>query len=615
MTQPAEPVTSGDHPPKPKFALTVGIIGHRPNRLPAKKADLDALSTNIEAALQAVAESARAAHARYDAYFDGGPELTLVSALAEGADRIAAHAAISLGFTLDAPLPFPQEIYEGDFPSTVAEFGGLLSHPRTRAVLALPGRKTPGLAPGARDAEAERAYEAVGLTVLGQSDVVLAIWDGKASAGRGGTTEMLQTAIRAGLPIIYVDANAQAPTKIIWEAVAFTSAAVEVIEEIPTRNLAALSDIVDTLVRPPANKDERNNLTAYFNEKRGRQRMRLEFPLLMALAMVRPIRRTDCQAPNPDVLAGGFAATTKKIAMPRQGLVLAGAFGWADALGVYFAQTFRGAFILSFAFGALAVLIAAVSLFFPALKWLFVLIEVLCISAVLINTYYANKRQLKRRWVEPREIAERLRVALPLWALGTRPNSFSGEEPSWTGWYVRALIRQQGMRSGSLAQSDAAREMLTDLLEDQCSYHRDVTAPRMKKLHDRLEGAGEHLFYSTLMIAALYLFFYFVAYRWTAAVELSEKHHELVKHAVAAISATFPAIATASYGIRVTGDFEGIALRSERTHAALARLLQQIAGDPPDLGTLRARARAGADAMLGDVSSWRLAAESRSLTL
>ena len=54
------------------------------------------------------------------------------------------------------------------------------------------------------------------------------------------------------------------------------------------------------------------------------------------------------------------------------------------------------------------------------------------------------------RWVEAREVAERLRTALPLWALGLRPAFFPGEEPTWTGWYARAAVRMQGLRAGNL---------------------------------------------------------------------------------------------------------------------------------------------------------------------
>ena len=45
------------------------------------------------------------------------PDLRLVSALAEGADRIAAKAALEAGWTLEVVLPFATEEYEQDFDS------------------------------------------------------------------------------------------------------------------------------------------------------------------------------------------------------------------------------------------------------------------------------------------------------------------------------------------------------------------------------------------------------------------------------------------------------------------------------------------------------------------
>src|SRR5204863_8758085 len=127
---------------------------------------------------------------------------------------------------------------------------------------------------------------------------------------------------------------------------------------------------------------------------------------------------------------------------------------------------------------AIAVVLAALSLLTPP-KWFFVTAEVMCICAVLVNTMVGHRRDWHRRWVQPREVAERLRVALPLWALCTRPVSFPGEEPSWIGWYVRALVRQLGLRSGSLIgeQWTKAKESVTLLLIGQCEYHMTITSP------------------------------------------------------------------------------------------------------------------------------------------
>ena len=68
--------------------------------------------------LDALAREAVTAHGKYKELFASDPPLlSLVSTLAEGADHIAAEAALSRGFVLDAPLPFAVETYSTDFKS------------------------------------------------------------------------------------------------------------------------------------------------------------------------------------------------------------------------------------------------------------------------------------------------------------------------------------------------------------------------------------------------------------------------------------------------------------------------------------------------------------------
>jgi hypothetical protein len=84
---------------------------------------------------------------------------------------------------------------------------------------------------------------------------------------------------------------------------------------------------------------------------------------------------------------------------------------------------------------------------------------------------------------------------------------------------------------------------------------------------------------------------------------------------VAALTAGLPALATATYGIRVIGDFAGISRRSERTHHGLSRQAKALKDAAPNLRVARVRVRAAADVMLGDVAGWRLSAESRGLAI
>src|SRR6185437_8618831 len=52
--------------------------------------------------------------------------LRILTALAEGADRLVAEVALEEGHELLVPLPLEPADYERDFPDTVAEFHSIL---------------------------------------------------------------------------------------------------------------------------------------------------------------------------------------------------------------------------------------------------------------------------------------------------------------------------------------------------------------------------------------------------------------------------------------------------------------------------------------------------------
>lgn len=659
----------GDHPPKPRLALTVGVIGHRPNRLPKDSEALGKLSNAIKSALEAVAKAATAAYCEHKKYFEGGPDLTIVSALAEGVDRMAVRAAFcskEFKFWLDAPLPFSRNLYEMDFANTagaVDEFDELLNHEKKRAVLWLPGRKTPNLKKDERDIAAERSYESGGLTVLSQADLILAVFDGKGSAGRGGTAEILTATARSGTPIILLNPNTPEHIQIRWSGLdkyPVSLNSIDDLTEYPFKE-ATIQDLVTKLVRPPKGS-ERESLKSYLSaEYRGRVK-RFAYPLLL-LAFDReygqPIwewlktkhrskltfsrfqrlwqrskRRLSAMFPDPQpqVSASQYASLCADVGGGDVG-ILADAYGWADAIAVRFAQMFRSAFVSNFSVAALAVACSAGSVAYHSAKVPLVVIELGLIAWVVYNTSSGRKQGWHRRWLEARELAERLRVALPLWALGIRPVIFyAGEEPTWTGWYARAIVRSQGLRSGDLntpGAMDAARAVMAKLgnckpaeqsrkglLEDQCEYNRS-NVMRMERLGSHLETVGMSLFITTAVVAAIFLTYAFGTWLLclVGRVDPFTQFREHLEQIVTALTAGLPALATAIYGFRLIGDFEGVAHRSERTQAILQKLIGAIEHDPLELHLLRARAQMAAEAMLVDVSNWRLAAESRGLDI
>lgn len=586
------------HPPKPRFALSVGVVGHRPNRLPAPaRTEINTRITEALALVEAAAEAARLRHGT--GFSDQPPALHLVSALAEGADRMAAQAALERSFALSVVLPFTAEEYEKDFAdaSSRAEFRALLG--KSAGALALRGDR----------AQAARAYEVAGLTVLDNADILLAVWDRGASAGRGGTTELIERAAREGMPIIHVDAAGEAPTRLLWSGLAeFPGSAVDLTNMVSAPVGEALSEVVDQLVRPPADAAEAEKLSRYLNEAWKPRNWRPEVPLLLTLLGVRKFRKTDWRPQGPDLLAAQFAAAERE----RQGALAqaAGAYGWADALGAYYAQIFRGAYVSNFVAAAMAVAMAAGSLIgaqiFGWPKWPFVAAEVVLIFLVIANTICGRRWDWHGRWLEAREVAERLRAGLPRWLLGQRPKAFSGGEPTWTGWYVRAHFRSLGLAAGVLDTDRLAtvRDTIAGIVDHQCQYH-EATAERMHKVEHRVERIGMALFLLTLGVAVLYLL--------SAAAGLPSP--AWWTYTVTALTAGLPALAAATYGIRLIGDFEGTAKRSQRTAGILRTASDNLRQAPVSLNGLRSSAMVASDAMLGDVAHWRLASETRELAI
>ena len=221
MAQAATPTAADrpDHPPKPRFALAIGIVGHRlrhwddekkaTDGRPLRTEQLQKIAGDIQLALKAVKSAAIQAYRDHESLFDDtpdakrrAPELTLVSTLADGADTIAAKAALHLGYALDVPLPFALADYEKDFSSVAVDGHIPLQEFRTlvgqaRSVLQLPGqRRTETDSKQQGNLKENRAYEAAG-THRAQSgrhsarDLgwrgVARPWRHRGDGGRGGT--------------------------------------------------------------------------------------------------------------------------------------------------------------------------------------------------------------------------------------------------------------------------------------------------------------------------------------------------------------------------------------------------------------------------------------------
>jgi hypothetical protein len=166
----------------PANRLTVGITGHRPNRIHIGEARVARRLHDVLAALKRRSD---------------GAHCVAISALAEGADRLFAEAALDLGYRLEALLPFASRDYETTFSDDATLWNYRTLVLRAAHVAELPGSLS----------DTKAAYEAVGHAVVDRSSVTIAVWDGKPAAGRGGTPEMIEHALVHLKSVIWIDAS------------------------------------------------------------------------------------------------------------------------------------------------------------------------------------------------------------------------------------------------------------------------------------------------------------------------------------------------------------------------------------------------------------------------
>lgn len=533
--------------------------------------------------------------------------MRFVSAIADGSDQIAASAALSLGWELQAILPFSHADYRESLADSAARERFDLLLASASRVLELTGDE-----PG--DVE---AYVMAGRATVAQCDLLIAVWDGLPPRGRGGTAEVVQMAIARGTPVVHIPPEPDKPAKLLWAAfdpVVDTSG----VDPMAERSFDShhIDQMLSAILVPPPDKQEQRFLERYFREHLPRFRPRMEYALLLAAAGVRRIRARD--------LTNDYGIRMNRqewrdfqdkcvadnnVSIPME--LLEDAYSWCDQLATYLAQTYRSGHIFQFVFGALAVCMGLGTFMFPSLKLQEALAEMVITVAVICNAHIGSKNEWHRRWLDYRQLAERLRPMRSLKLLGIAAPDPPGTETNpvpqrWIDWYAGGVWRAMGCPSGSISRAGAAhlaKSISENEVAPQVSYHVR-NAHQIHMLDHRLEQIGTALFFITLLasIATLIGYAAHLAY-----VNIDSNWFQLV-------SAGFPALATAVFGIRFQGDFGGDAVRSLRT----AEMLRQIDGElrkDPNLTRAADLTEQAARFMLGHLDEWCLVNQQRDLSV
>ncbi len=586
--------------------LSVGITGHRVEALPE-----GALETIVERLGTALVEIKARAVNLYEreagCFADCPPRMLFVSPLADGSDQIAADIALELGFELHAILPFAREAYRGTLHnSALARFDDLVD--RAACVLELPG----GLD------EQRAAFVMAGRATIAHCDVLIALWDGLPPRGRGGTGEVVELALTRGTPLVHVPVDPAQSLGLRWSAFdpsVVTRHAESSVERSFTTD--HLDQVLTGLLSPPPDRNERGFIATFQRERSRLWKTRVEYPLMLAAAGVSRFERSAWRG---DISAAYIREDWERYqsgCWAPSGLSnplapLEQWYGWTDSLASHFAQCHRSGHVFNFILAAFAVLLALTALPFPEWKPALALVEVVVILSILINTRIGNRQQWHRRWLDYRQLAERLRPMRSLKLLGIAAPDPPGTAANpisrrWVEWYAAGVWRAIGFPRGRIGANQApalATAISAHELWPQVDYHHR-SAKQVEALDGRLETLGLAVFGATLLSCIALLVAIAVDHEWALA---NAKWFTIA-------AAGLPAIGTAIFGIRVQGDYQGTAVRSEQTAIILRQVAERLETESPDLPRAADLVEQAARLMTADLGDWALLNQQHDLSV
>jgi SMODS and SLOG-associating 2TM effector domain 1 len=528
------------------FTFRIGVTGHR------ELGGVDDLQQPIREAISRLLTLVPVAPG-------AGLALVVVSALAEGADRLVAEEVLAasadrliletapayLDARLEVALPLDAKEYAEDFKTEESkeEFRGLLGRARAGDVWQAPA----GL-------DRDEAYERAGRYVIDRCDALIAVWDGEKSRGRGGTADIVGYAQEHGVPIAWVHSAGGAPVSY------------------------ALENKRAAVVGAAAGKLRKYN-AAKIETSRFDQRVReLRAELMPDIAREIPV----------DPL-GLSRETIADWVFPY--------FVRADILALRYQQWFRWLSLAIFALAALAVAVVAVQTnFWPKLNWL-AAFEVVFLG-ILLGILIMNRRlRLHDQWISSRFLAERARSGYFLALAGTgdrrgRSARLAYLSDSSEAWIERALTEVSARRP----ELDAGPPLVSALrdylnrywIESQIAY-QEKTSGRQHAFESRLIRLTESLFSLTLVAAFIHIF--------------ASTIHGVWEGLLVVVSITVPAFGAAVHGFSTQRQFR----RHSERYRRMAGVLTQVQAEMTDATTIeqvREAAAATEQVMREENSDW-----------
>ena len=665
----AESSPSEKRPPRVPLALRIGVTGHRPEPPPREAdeprkrplPDIPAIRETLRLVLGVIHDAFQGVAETSGNLFDLKPSkenpsacgsLRVVSALAAGADQWVEQEARRYGFELQAILPFDRDEYRLDFAPGADRDGYDDLLRQASAVLELDGTVD-------RDDRGNRnpdsqSYEAVGRVVLNQTDILIAVWDGKPPHGRGGTGQIAGEALQRGIPVVWVPWNTPQDWRLqrpVWRLLEHPDDAMD--------DQRRLTEMVRELLLPPLEEigpdavSGEGLLHEYLGETQKRCNPQhgvwLVFRNLVCCEFafkkgLRNARDAFCvgdfeerakTAATEDWVKRKSPTNTELVHQVGESMRrwvderFVKHYAWANGLSVYYGNLYRGVFVTNYFLGAIAVLLALVCVaqgITGRAQTPWIVAELLVIVAILMLTHAGRQWRWHQRWIDYRTLAERLRLArcLSLFGGGGPRVVFAGHlagygnpARTWMHWYYRATERAAGVppvRFTSAYLLSCQEFWRESLLQDQRDYHH-ATADRFARLDHCLHHAGDGLFIATLIACVMH-----AAHLWIGDQPRFDWIPRHLPGWLTLACAVMPALGAAFAAIRSQCEAQRLAQRSRAMEETLTQLqldLASVSTSDKALNSQRLRDCADrvSDLMIRETLDWRVVFQDQPLKL
>jgi hypothetical protein len=466
--------------------------------------------------------------------------LCVLSPLAEGADRLVTREVLKVpGSMLEVILPLGKDEYKKSFETDESrdDFEKLLS--QAVSVRMLPSKSDLG-----------EAYEQVGHYIVDQCDVLIALWDGKPAADRGGTAEIVQHARETGCPLFWIHTED--------------------------------SDLVTVEVGRGLNTGLFEDLDEYNSEKvnasKFEKQLKAHYNFFMG-----EIKRAKLPAaslrPTLEYILRHYVRT--------------------DLVALYYQHLYHRMESVIYALALAAVAIAAFQVLFIPEQSMLLIVEVALMLAALVIVGIIRRKRWHSKWIDYRFLAERFRSALfmavPNIDVATlrppRHLSLSYSSKDWmVSTFSAAWIQRPRAADAGSYEVEGLRCFLCEAwLEDQIRYH-DKTRMRHYQRHVRM-GRASYIMFGLTVCAVL--------------LHIANFGPHLLEFVFAFMAIIFPAIGASIAAIRTHRDY----LRNSMRSAEMVRHLKELKIKMmlvKDFGGLLKLLKETEETMLHENEDWRV---------